>query len=174
VCHERGRLSESSRVVNRGAAREMRDLLALRSRPAGGGFKPPSAALAEDCCGERDGKGAHDASGGDQEDVALNAPVAGLAVDASLEDKAASEPGVTFWPGMSLAETRLLARWCPAWRRREPGLRLSCGTWESAPRYCLPGEGGERETPQRLKREGLSTDPGNAGGPARSSGETPA
>jgi hypothetical protein len=90
----------------------------------------------------------------------LNAPVAGLAVDASLLDKAASEPGVTFWPGMSLAETRLLARWCPAWRRREPGLRLSCGTWESAPRYCLPGEGGERETPKRLKREGLSTDPG--------------
>ena len=113
-------------------------------------------------------------SGGDQEDVALNAPVAGPAGDASLLDKVASEPGVTFWPGMSLAETRLLARWCPAWRRREPGLRLSCGTWESAPRYCLPGEGGERETPKRLKREGLSTDPGSAGGPARSSGETPA
>src|SRR6476619_597121 len=53
-------------------------LLALRSRPAGGGFKPPSAALAEDCRGERDGKGAHEASGGDQEDVALNAPVAGF------------------------------------------------------------------------------------------------
>jgi hypothetical protein len=116
-------------------------LLALRSRPAGGGFKPPSAALAEDCCGERDGKGAQDASGGDQEDVALNAPVAGFAVDASLLDKEASKPGVTFWPGMSLADTRLLARWCPAWRRREPGLRLSCGTWESAPRHCLPGSG---------------------------------
>jgi len=108
-------------------------LLALRSRPAGGGFKPPSAALAEDCRGERDGKGAREASGGDQEDVALNAPVAGFAVDASLLDKAASKPGVTFWPGMSLADTRLLARWCPAWRRREPDLRLSCGTWESAP-----------------------------------------
>lgn len=95
-------------------------------------------------------------------------------MDASLLDKAASKPGVTFWPGMSLAGARLLARWCPAWRRREPGLRLSCGTWESASRYCLPGEGGERETPKRLKREGLSTDPGRAGGPARSSGETPA
>ena len=33
-------------------------LLALRSRPAGGGFKPPHAALAEDCRGERCGKGA--------------------------------------------------------------------------------------------------------------------
>jgi hypothetical protein len=75
---------------------------------------------------------------------------------------------------MSLAGARLLARWCPAWRRREPGLRLSCGTWESAPRYCLPGKGGEREIPKRLKREGLSTVAGRAGGPARSSGETPA
>src|SRR6266702_6085508 len=83
--------------------------------------------------GERDGKGALEVSGGDQEDVALNAPVDGFAVDASLLDKAASKPGVTFWPGMSLAGARLLARWCPAWRRREPDLRLSCGTWESAP-----------------------------------------
>src|SRR6266496_635677 len=32
--------------------------LALRSRPAGGGFKPPHAALAEDRRGERCGKGA--------------------------------------------------------------------------------------------------------------------
>jgi hypothetical protein len=32
--------------------------VALRSRPAGGGFKPPHAALAEDCRGERCGKGA--------------------------------------------------------------------------------------------------------------------
>ena len=31
-------------------------MLALRSRPAGGGFKPPTAALAEDCRGERCGK----------------------------------------------------------------------------------------------------------------------
>src|SRR5450756_1661722 len=36
--------------------------------PAGGGFKPPYAALAEDRCRERYGKGARDASGGDRED----------------------------------------------------------------------------------------------------------
>ena len=30
----------------------------------------------------------------------------------------------------SLAGARVLARRCPAWRRREPGLRLSRGTWE--------------------------------------------
>src|SRR6266511_6246486 len=38
------------------AVREMKEL-ALRSRPAGGGFKPPPAALAEDRRGERGGKG---------------------------------------------------------------------------------------------------------------------
>jgi hypothetical protein len=32
-------------------------------------------------------------------------------------------------PEMSLAGARVLARRCPAWRRREPGLRLSRGTW---------------------------------------------
>ena len=30
--------------------------------------------------------------------------------------------------GMSLAGARSLARRCPAWRRREPGLLLLCGT----------------------------------------------
>ena len=39
--------------------------VALRSRPAEGGFKPPHAALAEDRRGERCGKGAREASGGD-------------------------------------------------------------------------------------------------------------
>jgi hypothetical protein len=40
--------------------------------------------------------------------------------------------GVDMAPGQSLAGVRLLARWCPAWRRRESGLRLSRGTWEGA------------------------------------------
>jgi len=37
---------------------------------------------------------------------------------------------------MSLAGARLLARWCPACRRREPDLRLLHGTWEGGRRYC--------------------------------------
>jgi hypothetical protein len=49
-------------------------LLALRRRPAGGDVKPPRAALAEDRRGERMGKGARDASGGDQEDVPDSVP----------------------------------------------------------------------------------------------------
>src|SRR3954454_17874790 len=41
--------------------------LALRRRPAGGGVKPPHAALVDDRRGERGGRGARDASGGDRE-----------------------------------------------------------------------------------------------------------
>ena len=44
-------------------------VVALQRRPSGAGAKPPCAALAEDRRGERQGKGARDASGGDQEDV---------------------------------------------------------------------------------------------------------
>jgi len=52
---------------------------------------------------------------------------------------------------MSLEGVRLPARWCPAWRRREPGLLLLRGTWEGVPRYGCPGAGGERERPGRRK-----------------------
>src|SRR3954447_5139593 len=48
----------------------------------------------------------------------------------------ASKLGRTRGSRMSLADTRLLARRCPAGRRREPSLRLSRGTWEGCPRYC--------------------------------------
>ena len=40
---------------------------ALRSRPAGGGFKPPQAAVGKSHGSERWGKGARDASGVNQE-----------------------------------------------------------------------------------------------------------
>src|ERR1017187_1958955 len=49
--------------------------------------------------------------------------------------KTTSEPGCFGYSGMSLADIRLLARWCPACRRREPGLRLPHGTGEGASRY---------------------------------------
>jgi NAD(P)-dependent dehydrogenase (short-subunit alcohol dehydrogenase family) len=50
---------------------------------AEGGCKPPHAALAEDRRGERCGKGARDASGGDREDGAQSS-FSGIAVDVSL------------------------------------------------------------------------------------------
>jgi len=47
----------------------------------------------------------------------------------------ASKPGYPPYPGMSLAGVRLLARWRPARRWREPDLLLPRGTWEGVPRY---------------------------------------
>jgi len=60
-----------------------------------------------------------------------------------------SKPGCQCDPGMSLAGARLLARWCPAWRRREPGLLLPWGTGEGAPGHDPAGGAGERECPKR-------------------------
>jgi hypothetical protein len=75
---------------------------------------------------------------------------------------------------MSLAGARLLARWCPAWRWREPSLRLSYGTWEGECRYCWSGHGLVRGSASSGRnREALSTVAALAGGPARSSGEAP-
>jgi len=55
---------------------------------------------------------------------------------------------------------------------------LVCGSraerGKARPDTACPEAGGDRETPKRLKRKGLSTVAGRAGGPARSSGETPA
>ena len=71
--------------------------MALRRRPSGAGVKPPCAALAEDRRGERQGKGARDASGGDREDVPELAPTGdrtGVAVEASLRNEVASKLGV--------------------------------------------------------------------------------
>jgi len=77
---------------------------------AEGGCKPPHAALAEDRRGERCGKGAQDASGGDREDGAQSS-FSGVAVDVSLLNKVTSKPGCSrsardesggcplFWPG---------------------------------------------------------------------------
>jgi len=79
---------------------------------------------------------------------------------------------------MSLAGARRLARRCPAWRRREPGLRLPRGTWEGARWYCCPALGAgawagwwEGARSSGMTREALSTEAACAGGPARSSGE---
>ena len=58
---------------------------------------------------------------------------------------------------MSLAGVRLLARWCPAWRWRESGLRHSCGTGESVSGNIPSGGRGEGASQAVQSREGLST-----------------
>lgn len=88
-----------------------------------------------------------------------------------------SEPGHSSSPGMSLAGARWLARRCPAWRRREPDLRLLRGTWEGWCRYRpssrrLRRRGAARgSAPGGGNREASSTDAARAGGLARSSAE---
>src|SRR5437899_1126711 len=78
---------------------------------------------------------------------------------------------------MSLADIRLLARWCPAYRWREPGLRRPSGTGEGVSGYCPPlaGDRGELSAVQEVPVGGGVRVPvaGGAGGPARSSGEGP-
>ena len=90
----------------------------------------------------------------------------------SLLIEVTSKPGLIFGSGISLAGAEFLARRCPAWRRREPDLRLSHGTWEGMPRYGFHFGASERECAEQQNCEASSTDAGCAGGPARSSGET--
>jgi hypothetical protein len=53
----------------------------------------------------------------------------GVAVEASRVSGVASKPrGMRNLLGLSLADVRVPARWCPAYRRREPGLLLLLGT----------------------------------------------
>jgi hypothetical protein len=61
------------------------------------------------------GKGALDVSGRDQEGERKR-----IADEVSKNIRVTSKLGCINYPGMSLAGARLLARWCPAWRRREP------------------------------------------------------
>jgi hypothetical protein len=79
---------------------------------------PPVLPLAEDRRSERQGaRRGMTSSGGDQEDV----PEAlaqrfrvGVTVEASSVSSGIETGDPPFVPGMSLAGTRLLARWCPA------------------------------------------------------------
>lgn len=145
--------------------------MALRSRPVGETSNHRELRRLNAERGERHGKGALEASGGDQEGERKQ-----TADDMSKHTETTSKPGCHFGSGMSLAGARLLARRCPAWRRREPDLRLLHGTWEGvAPtRRRRTGCGDARgSTPSGRNRKALSTVAGHAGGPARSSEEVP-
>ena len=140
----------------------------------GGGVKPPSGALAEDRGAEREGKGFRWRS-----QVGIRKTLHQKPHRGSLLKCRNWIDGIETWDfgvlGMSLAGARLLARWCPAWRWREPDLLLLRGTGEGVSRNCRPDvSDGERECPKRRPRKGLSTVAGRAGGLACSSCEVPA
>src|SRR3954452_21024862 len=139
-------------------------VVALRSRPAGGGFKPPRAALAEDCCGERSRK---------RHPVRCQVGVRETSASESLltcrnKDRRHQNRGIVSCPGRSLADARRLARRCPAWRRREPDLPRPNGTGEGAHRH---GRRWPRACDRTAARGSSAPVAVRAGGPARSSGE---
>ena len=140
----------------------------------GGGLKPLTGALAEDRGAERCEK-RRDliASGADREDErwAESGP---LPSEASKRIQMTSKPGSRLHPGMSLGVTRLLPRWCPAYRQHELGLGSRVEPVKACPDTAAGVTGGERETSKRRIREELSTVAGRAGGLARSSCEVPA
>src|SRR6202035_4236456 len=104
---------------------------------AEGGCKPPHAALAEDRRGERCGKGARDASGGDRKDGAQSS-FSGIAADVSLLNKVASklgcsrsardepsEPADPISVTLASSSVRAAVRWVPSavnWPRVIPTL----------------------------------------------------
>lgn len=90
------------------------------------------------CCGSGDatvasdiGKAAVESSGGDRGDVALSRLRPGCLAGSVVNHEVMSKPGREIGPGTSLAGTRLLARWHPAYRGRERDLLRLYGTWES-------------------------------------------
>jgi hypothetical protein len=52
---------------------------------------------------------------------------------------------------LNLAGARLLARWCPAYRRRESGQAAFVWNGRERAPILLPWRGGERECLKRLK-----------------------
>ena len=96
-----------------------------------------------------------DASGGEQEGERER-----TADDVSKQNRWHQNRGNCSCSGMSLAGARLLARRCPAWRRREPGLRLlarNVGRRVPILRARLAGRAARGRAPSGRNREALST-----------------
>lgn len=96
------------------------------------------------------------------------------AVDVSKLSQTTSKPRPEVSLGMNLGDSRLLPRWCPAYRQHEPGPgfrteRMKARTIPSAGTSVARGR-----TPSGGNREEQSTEAWRAGGLARSSCEPPA
>jgi hypothetical protein len=139
--------------------------VALRSRPVGGGCKPPQAAPVKSRGGERCGKRrAVSASGASREGERER-----TTDDVSKCLSMTSKPGVEGEPGMEPGGCLLTAQVVSGMKVARARLRLSCGTWEPVvpmlSSTVVPAARGR--VPSGGIREGLSTDAGHRGGPAR-------
>ena len=150
-----------------GAAQEMG--VGPRSRPAGGGCKPPQAASVKSRGGERCGNGA---PGARQVRVAKASGSEPLMtcrnslddIETGVEKLLRDEPGGSLPTGQAVSGMKVA-------RAR---LRLLCGTWEpvaSTRRRVGLAVSRERENPKQQTCKGLRTDAGHRGGPPRSSDE---
>jgi hypothetical protein len=167
VCNER-RGKASGRYLAGSRRCSMRDggWLALRDRPMGDGLKPPRAALAEDRCGERRGKGVREASGRDRgDDRCFRCRDLKNGIRTGFRSKA--RDGVwrvpMYWPGGV---------------RHRGGVNPVCGShrerWKAgADMSSVWLAGAIGSPPSGRSREGLSTVAAPAGGPSRSSYEAP-
>ena len=172
-CCERERRRQDGLVdggpAEGGAVEAMEVVLALWSRPAGGGPKPPTGALAEDRCAERVGKGAarlRQVWVGKMSDGRESS-----AVDVSKRSQMTSEPGSHLCPGMSLGDTRLPPGRRPAYRQHEPDLGASMERVKARSDTAAEPSAARGRSPSGRNREELSTVAGRAGGLARSSCE---
>jgi hypothetical protein len=65
-----------------------------------------------------------------------------------------SKPGWHHDPGMSLEDTRLLSRWCPAHRQHDPGSGFRMEHVKACPDTAAGVMGGERENLKRQEPQG--------------------
>ena len=120
---------------------------ALRSLPAGGGFKAPCAAAVTAVRGERHGKGALSAC-----QLGTGKMVGNICRGRVERCKATSEPGLPVCPGKSLGETR----YCPGGVRHTGSMSpVQALVWNVRRwRPEVTPVGGEREDPKRLNPRG--------------------
>jgi hypothetical protein len=144
--------------------------LALWSRPTGGGFKPPTGALAEDRCAERRGKrrGSIASGMGREDERWVERP---SAVDVSKVVRRCRNQDPPHCPGISLEVTRLLPGRHPAYRQHDPDRGASTERVKARPDTAAVPSAARGRPPSGRTREEPSTVAGRAGGPARSSCE---
>ena len=96
------------------------------------------------------------------------------AVEASKANQMTSKPGSGLCSGMSLGVTRLLPRWCPAYRQHESGPGSRTEHVKARPDTVTEQLVARGRTPSGGIRKEPSTVAGRAGGLTRSSCEVPA